>query len=223
MASLFVLGQRSILKIGFSLFVLTFAPEWDGKPFCFGSEVNPENWFFSGPDSSPGLVLSAFTLIFLEGKSFFFSSEMFGFFSLLFSSLFCRASRAFLFSIENSTIGLLSLVNTVGLLFTLRRAASASRCFSKETKAYSLLGAFLPPLVPATRSLITLHSVTFAVLGTFFTIRDFNLLSSTFGGKFLMHSLVDDTNILRFLSRCFFCFSTTFLLAMSLALTPSAA
>merc|ERR1711963_1098950 len=128
---------------------------------------------------------------------------MLGFFSLLFSSLFCLANRAFLFSMENSIIGRLSLVKIVGLLLTLRRAS------------------FPPP--PEARSLITLHSVTLAIFGTFFTMRDFSLLSSTLGGKFLMHNLVDDTNMLRFFSKCFFCFSTTFLLAMSLALTPSAA
>lgn len=67
-----------------------------GSPFCLGSAVIPENSFLSV--TSLATVLSAATSNFLLLLSFFCFSDMFGFFSLLFSSRFCLASRAFLFS-----------------------------------------------------------------------------------------------------------------------------
>ena len=67
-----------------------------GSPFCLGSAVIPENSFLSV--RSLATVLSAATSSFVLLFTFFRFSDRFGFFSLLFSRRFCRASRAFLFS-----------------------------------------------------------------------------------------------------------------------------
>lgn len=109
---------RRSFRVIFGVSWRIFGPECLGSVFTLGSEMVPVNPVLTGFSPSNFLCLCA-------GRSgfSFLRPLKFGLFCLLFSSLFCRAWTAFLFSIEKSTIGLCSGPNISGLLFIFRNAA----------------------------------------------------------------------------------------------------